>query len=445
MTQPPSIDQLILLPEDAAVRAHFDARNCQTLFRLLVFFTLAAVALALVMGFRETYAALIVPAINLAAIRGLYLVRELPVFTHHFRGFLLAYLVLQALLWKAVYFDPAAPIHPADFAASAVVVFFRLPAGLVAVPLAAVWTLSVGRNLVIAAATSTPLSYPLLVFQTALTLVVFAVVVNVTRRQRRELLIRWRRELHRHREQRRMREELDDARRIQLSMLPASEPRIPWLDVAGISIPASEVGGDYYDYFTISAESQVIVVGDVAGHGVASGLVLSGVRSCLHLLQETPLEPAEILAKIDRMLRQTTGHRAFMTLLYARFDHDERAVTFAAAGHPPPLVRHATSGEVEELVSEALPLGTRLGSSPEQRSVPFAPGDIFLFFTDGIAETLNARRDLFGDERLRKRLRAVSGDRSAREIRDTLLGDVWSFKADGEQLDDVTVVVAKVR
>lgn len=444
VTQPPTLDQLILLPEDAAVRAHFDARNCRTLFRLLVFCTLAAVGIALVMGFRETYAALLLPAVNLGVIRSLYLIRELPVFTRHFRRFLLAFLVLQTFLWKAVYVSPESSLHPADVVAPLVFAFFRLPAGLLSVPLATAWTLSAGRNLVLAAATDQPLSYPLVLGQTALILVVFAVVVHWTRRQRRDLVMQWRRERHRQRERRRMREELDDARKIQLSMLPRSEPKVAWLDVAGISIPASEVGGDYYDYFMVSEKALAIVVGDVAGHGVASGLVLSGVRSCLYLLEETRLEPAEILVRIDRMLRSTTSHRAFMTLLYARFDRAAATVTFAAAGHPPPLHRHAATGEVEELATEALPLGTRLGSSPKQHSASFASGDIFLFFTDGIAETLNARGDLFGDERLQKRLRALSGDLSAREVRDMLLGDVWTFKADGEQLDDVTVVVARV-
>ncbi|MCP4655427.1 MAG: PP2C family protein-serine/threonine phosphatase, partial [bacterium] len=255
----------------------------------------------------------------------------------------------------------------------------------------------------------------------------------------------WRREHHRSRERRRMQEELDDARKIQLSMLPRSDPHIPWLDVAGISVPASEVGGDYYDYFTISESREVIVVGDVAGHGVASGLLLSGIRSCLHLLQETPLAPAEILAKLDRMVRQTTGRRMFVTLLYALFDHAAQTLTLAAAGHPPLLRFSAASGLVEEFATPALPLGTGLDSTPREITLPFQRDDIFLLYTDGIAETLNARGELYGDERLRHRLSALPHERNAKEIRDMILGDVWSFKADGEQLDDITVVVAKVR
>ena len=416
------MDQLIRLPEKAALQGHFDARNYRSLFRLLLFCVVTALVISVVMAAQERYAELALPAANLVLVRLLYMIREREVFSRHFRLFLLIFIILQALLWKAMYFDLQAAWHPADFVAPMLLVFFRLPPGHLAVPLGTIWALSVGRHLVQALLTDDQLDYTFFIGQTALTLGVFSIVNGVTSKQRSSFLVAWRRELHRHRERRRMQEELDDARKIQLSMLPRSEPRIPWLDVAGISIPASEVGGDYFDYFTISETKQAIVVGDVAGHGVASGLLLSGVRSCLHLLHESELEPVEILGKIDRMLRQTHVRRNFVTLLYALFDYERRTFTFSA-----------------------LPLGTRLASEPRQRSIPIAENDIFMLFTDGIAETVNSRGDVYGDARLRQRLRGMSYERTAREIRDTVLGDVWTFKADGEQLDDITVVVAKVR
>ncbi len=239
--------------------------------------------------------------------------------------------------------------------------------------------------------------------------------------------------------------ELDAARKIQLSRLPPRAPRIPWVDLACISIPASEVGGDYYGYFNLSESRQAVVIADVAGHGVASALLLSGIRSCLYLLQESPYSPVEILDRLDRMVRQTTGTRQFVTMIYAVFDHERKALTYSVAGHPPLLCYRAGRHEVEEIGLEALPLGTPLGNALTEESVPFSRGDIFLFITDGIAETLNGRQDLYDDERLSRRLRATAHDRSAKEIRNTLLGDVWSFKGDGEQTDDITMVVAKVR
>ena len=242
-----------------------------------------------------------------------------------------------------------------------------------------------------------------------------------------------------------MREELHDARKIQLSMLPRKDPKIPWLDVAGISIPASEVGGDYYDYFSPCESRQAIVIADVAGHGVASAMLLSGIRSCLYMLQESPLQPAEILTKLDRMVRQTTGTRLFVTMLYAVFDYERTELTYSVAGHPPLLRYRTDRHEVEEIGHAALPLGTALGNALTEKTAPFSPGDIFLFTTDGIAETLNGRQELYGNERLSHRLRTTAHDRSAKEIRDTLLGGVWNFKGDCEQTDDITMVVVKVR
>lgn len=440
------MDQLVRLPEPDAEAAYFDALNCRALFRLLVFCVLVAIVVALVTAFQERFTALLVPAVNLVAVRALFGIREHPSFSRYFRGFLLVFMVAQGILWRlSIVSDPLITVHPSDFLAPALLLLFRLPLGLLVAPLATFWAMGAGRNLVMVLTTGAELHYPLVVLQSALTVVVAIFGASLTQRQRREFLVDWRREAHRQRERRRMQEELDDARKIQLSMLPQSEPKVPWLDIAGISIPASEVGGDYYDYFTLSPTRQAIVIGDVAGHGVASGLVLSGVRSCLHLLQEDNAEPDEILRRIDRVVRRTTRHRSFMTLLYAIFDQDEEAVTFAVAGHPPFLHRLGRTGEVIEQQIHALPLGTRLGTEPVRHQVDLAPGDVFLFFTDGIAETINAGGDLFGDERLSQRLTAVTPESSAKEIRDTVLGDVWAFKADTEQMDDITLIVAKVR
>lgn len=439
------MDQLLRLPEAEAVRSYFDARNCRTLFRLLLVWVLVALAAAVALSVWGRYAELAAPAANLAVIRLLYMLRERDVFTRHFRAVLISFLLVQTFLWRAMFYDLALDWHPAYFVAPLFLLFFRLPPALLAVPLGAVWLVAVGRNAVNAALTAAELDYGFVIAQTVVTAVVYSVVGNLTRLQKSQFLIDWRRELYRHRERRRMQEELDDARKIQLSMLPRREPRVPWLETAGISIPANEVGGDYYDYFTVSETRQVIVVGDVAGHGVASGLLLAAVRGCLHLLHESPIEPVEVLSKIDRMLRQTSVQRNFVTLCYALFDYEARSLTVSAAGHPPLLCLHRETRVVEEIALHALPLGTRLGSLPRQRTISIAEDDVFLISTDGIAETVNTQGDAYGDVRLRERLASLPASRSAREIRDAILGDVWSFKGDGLQLDDITVVVAKLR
>ncbi len=439
------MEQLTLLSEGEAGRVFTDSRNGRVLFRLLTVFAVWATVEAIV-GLAQDHQLQVLRSLaSLVFIRWLYFVRHRPVLAAHFRPILLGYLCVQLPLLRTLDLRLEAGVQLVDYFLPAVMLFFRLPAAQAAMPLGALWGASAGRDLLVAAWSGQGADLWQIAGQSAVSLVVLAWTARLTRGFQRRFLDVWRREHRRHRERRRMREELDDARKIQLSMLPHSDPRIPWLDLAGISIPASEVGGDYYDYFAASESRQTIVVADVAGHGVASALLLSGIRSCLYLLHEAPLSPREILTKLDRMVRQTTGTRLFVTMLYALFDYERKELTYSVAGHPPLLRYRADRRRVEEIGLEALPLGTALGNALAQKTVPFQSGDIFLFQTDGIAETLNGRQELYGNDRLSRRLETTAHDRSAREIRDTLLGDVWSFKGDGEQIDDITMVVAKVR
>ncbi|MEM7350851.1 MAG: PP2C family protein-serine/threonine phosphatase [Acidobacteriota bacterium] len=437
------MDRLILLPEAEANRIYFDAHNSRALYRLLWLFVAWAVIEALVWIVDGEYLQVGRSVASLIFIRWLYFIRDRRFLVKHFRPVLLSFLSVQFLLLRYLDLDPAAALQPQDFALPWILVLFRLPPAQAAIPLGVLWTVSGGHSLLTPLWSDQLPAFWLLVGQAIILAIVLSWVKRSYLASQLEFLDNWRREHRRHREQQRMRDELDDARKIQLSMLPASDPKIPWLDIAGISIPASEVGGDYYGYFTVSPVRQTVVVADVAGHGVASALLLSGIRSCLYLLHESPLAPAETLTKLDRMVRQTTASRLFVTMLYVVFDHEKKELTLSVAGHPPMLHYRAATNDVVEVGSEALPLGTALGNNLEQLTRTYERGDIFLLYTDGIAETVNSRQDLYGNERLRHRLRATAHDRSAKEIRDTLLGDVWNFKADGEQTDDITIVVIK--
>ena len=147
-----------------------------------------------------------------------------------------------------------------------------------------------------------------------------------------------------------MREEIEYARKIQLSMLPQLPPDIGWVELAAASLPATEVGGDYYDYFRLSGSQLALVIGDVSGHGLASGLLLSGVRSCLYLLEKDLAVPVAVLDRLNPMVRETTDRRTYVTLLCAVLDRAEDGsgvkVTVASAGHPPLLCWDAQTAAV---------------------------------------------------------------------------------------------------
>ena len=243
------------------------------------------------------------------------------------------------------------------------------------------------------------------------------------------------------REQLRIREELRFAREVQISMLPEAPPRLAWADIAGISLPATEVGGDYYDYFVVDGRL-ASVCGDVAGHGLASGITLSALRSGFTLLRDQLLEPARVLDRLQEVVTQSSRRRMMVTISVLLLDPETMRATIASAGHPPLLhVRAATrTAEMIELFSP--PLGARLGASTPQRVVPFATGDLFVLHSDGIYETVNAHGDEYGLERLGRIVAACDG--TAEEIRDTVLRDVEEFRGGEAQQDDVTLVVVRI-
>jgi serine phosphatase RsbU (regulator of sigma subunit) len=249
----------------------------------------------------------------------------------------------------------------------------------------------------------------------------------------------------------RMREELDQARRIQLSMLPQHDPYSPWLDIAGSSRPANEVGGDYYGFFDLGEGRQALVVADVAGHGVASGLLLAGVRGCLVMLHEDAADadeppmasPRNLLARLNRVVRTVGGRRTFVTMVYCLFEPSPPRLTVAAAGHPP--VIRCRRGTIEEVPLPSLPLGTTLAKTFPEETLEIEAGDVYVFATDGIAETMNTEGILFGDDRLHAMLARAAAGATAAEIRDALLAELETFLGEGDVQDDVTLVVVRVK
>jgi serine phosphatase RsbU (regulator of sigma subunit) len=241
------------------------------------------------------------------------------------------------------------------------------------------------------------------------------------------------------REQIRMRDELHSARDLQLSMLPSSAPQFDWLELAGISRPATEVGGDYYDFIPLDSGVAVICA-DVAGHGLGSGIVLASLRTGLAMVRELLVDPAAALERLDVAIR-ATGRRMLVTTAIVVAQREPPRITIANAGHPPLIVRRA-DGTIESVELFALPLGVNVAREIPRRSISFAPGDAFVLYTDGVTESRNAAGEEYGTDRLLTIIR--SSDGSATAMRDAIVADVDRFRGDAAQSDDVTVVVARV-
>jgi sigma-B regulation protein RsbU (phosphoserine phosphatase) len=207
-----------------------------------------------------------------------------------------------------------------------------------------------------------------------------------------------------------------------------------------VSIPASEVGGDYFDYFVIG-DRLAIVSGDVAGHGLASGLVLAALRSGFTLLRDSLHDPAAVLRRLHDLVGETTRRRTLVTCAVLLLDRTARRATVASAGHPPIVARR--NGDVSSIELFAPPLGVRLPIRIPHRETSFAAGDVFVLHTDGVYESMNPAGESYGIERIEAVVRD-RGDATAAEIRDAIVRDVDRFRGGGAQMDDATVVVARI-
>lgn len=459
-----SIEDLASLTEEEALRRRFDAHNVGLLRRVLWGFLLVAFIQVPVSLDRDPGAQaglrLGVTLANLAAAALLIVVfrrlaRGIDETSRSLldegarrvarapRGAVLAILILEFLLLAAFAFA-GTNREPWFFAFPFLFVLFRVSAAESVLLFGSVALTALAETLLAAFLGWRGFGGD---FFLALALTLsFALVVSlvVTRRAKRSVLSEWKVERARAQDQIRMRQELELAREVQLGMLPSRDPALPWLDVASVSLPATEVGGDYYGYFNTASGKLAVVVGDVAGHGLASGLVLSGVRSCLTLLAEELDRPSVVMGKLHRMLQTTAKSRMLVTLSIVLFDRERSTVTTASAGHPPLLIRRAATGSVEEELLPALPLGAALQSRFEEREIALAPGDVLVLHTDGIYEAVDAGGATYGLSRLTAVISRQGAEGTASSLRDAVIADLRTFRGAAPQEDDVTLVVMRV-
>jgi hypothetical protein len=244
-------------------------------------------------------------------------------------------------------------------------------------------------------------------------------------------------------ERERQRVELETARRIQSSILPELPPRMAGVDIAHAYLPASEVGGDFYDVLALEDGRLALAVGDVAGHGVSSGLIMSMAKSALAVQVTFDPDVAAVFNTLNRTVFQTARKRLLATLCYALLDPRRLELLFASAGHLFPY-RITAGGRVEALESVAYPLGVRGRLDVEPRNVRLAPGDTLFLFSDGIVEArAEGSEDMFGFERLEASL-GRHASRDVEGLRDGILSDVARFTSHAPREDDQTILVLRL-
>ncbi len=250
-------------------------------------------------------------------------------------------------------------------------------------------------------------------------------------------------------EQQRLKHELEIARRIQLESLPQFTPDVPGLDIAAVSVPALEVGGDFYDYLEDGRGRLTIIVGDVSGKGTSAALHMSRLQGILRSLHAFDLDLRSLFVRANALLCRDVDSRSFVTALGVVFDLAARRATLVRAGHLPLYHYVRATGALRRLLPRGLALGLSgrelFSGSLEAIDLTFDPGDVFLLISDGIIESQSAAGEEFGDSRVVDWLADAAGrHESATALRDELLDNTRQFAGAVEQFDDQTVVVVRV-
>jgi serine phosphatase RsbU (regulator of sigma subunit) len=249
-------------------------------------------------------------------------------------------------------------------------------------------------------------------------------------------------------EKERLEEELRIAREIQMSLLPPQGAvSLPGLRIAALCLPAAEVGGDYYDLLPLSPTRMGVLIADVSGKGTSAALYMAELKGLVLSLSRIYESPAMLLCEANRILSANMDARSFITMTYAVVDTAARTMRYARAGHNPILQLEKGSGRTRVLTPQGLGLGIDRGDRfekiLEEAQVPLRPGDLFLFFTDGLSEAMNVKAELFGEQRLREILEQGEA-LGHEELKERILSEIRAFVGAAAQHDDMTMVILKV-
>jgi sigma-B regulation protein RsbU (phosphoserine phosphatase) len=240
-------------------------------------------------------------------------------------------------------------------------------------------------------------------------------------------------------EQKAMEKELRLAHDIQMGLVPAAPLTIGGWTVEGRLVPAKQVGGDFFDYFTLEASRAVVAIADVSGKGVPAALLVSTVQSALRAFAESGLAPRAIVEQLNRTVVRSNAAGKFVTFFLAFVDPANGRLDYVNAGHNYPRLRRA-DGTLEPLTAGGLPLGMIEGSPYDAGSVAFGAGDALLLFSDGISEAIDSFMNEYGEERLEELWRSSPHEPPTATI-ERVMADVIAFRGAAAQNDDMTTVV----
>jgi sigma-B regulation protein RsbU (phosphoserine phosphatase) len=239
----------------------------------------------------------------------------------------------------------------------------------------------------------------------------------------------------------RMQEEIHLAARIQSELLPKSPPKVEGYEILGRSIPAQEVGGDYFDFIPIDEQHLALCIGDVSGKGLPASLLMANLQATLRSQTLNAGSPRECLERSNQLLFQSTSPEKFATLFFAVLDTTNHQLNYSNAGHENPYLR-SHQNEMKRLKKGGIPLGMLPQFTYEQELIPLENGSVFVAYSDGVTEAMNAQEEMFGEERVAAIVDQFRNAPAA-EIIDRLVAAVKHHAAAVPQSDDITVIVVR--
>lgn len=247
-------------------------------------------------------------------------------------------------------------------------------------------------------------------------------------------------------ERERLKKELEIAAKVQFSLLPKEQPKIAGYEIASISIPAKEAGGDYYDFVKLSNGKIGIAIGDVSGKGVGAAIYMTLTKGILQAHAEENVSPKIVLGKVNRLLYKTIEKNFFVSMFYAILDVNNHSLLYSRAGHNPGIFCSSEKGDSKLLMSKGIALGLEEGKVFQETltedTIALKHGDVVVFYTDGFTEAMNEKLQLYGEEALIQLIQN-NNEKHPNEILNLILKDVRKFIKDYPQHDDMTVVILK--
>ena len=243
-------------------------------------------------------------------------------------------------------------------------------------------------------------------------------------------------------EKNRIEEELKVASEIQMKLLPVSAPKLEGWDIAGISFPCREIGGDYYDFIqNKSINNLIVVLGDVSGKGIGAALLMSSLHAIVRAQSKAKVTIKETVGEINQYIYENTPTSKFITLFYSELNPESGVLMYSNAGHNPPMLIHR-NGEMSRLKVGGIPVGAMPDMVYLEGIISFDPGDVLVIYTDGVTEAVNERGEEFGEALLVKVVQK-NIEKTASALRDKIDEALSQFVGNAAPHDDITIVIVK--